>query len=184
MTQQEFFEAFLRIIESLDIPYMVAGSVGAMIYGEPRMTNDMDVVLELKERDVTRLIHLLNKVDWYVPPEELILKEVHRPGSFNIIHAESGSKIDIILRKNNAFAKTEFGRRKIQPFTDSYEAYIAAAEDIIIMKLIYYQQGKAEKHLVDVASILEISAEELDLSYLESWIDQLDLANEWEKVRK
>lgn len=101
-------------------------------------------------------------------------------GSFNLIHHKSGIKIDIVLRKNTSFSQSEFSRKKEIQITPRLKVFIATAEDVIIKKLDYYREGGSEKHLTDIREIT--ASTQLDINYLQHWIDQLGLKSYWEKV--
>ncbi|OGV74354.1 MAG: hypothetical protein A3K19_27355 [Lentisphaerae bacterium RIFOXYB12_FULL_65_16] len=183
MTQQEFFEQVLLALDRAGVPYMVTGSVGAMLYGEPRMTNDMDVVIDPDPRQVSVLARAFEGDDFYFPPLDTVFEEIRCRGQFNILHVGSGSKVDLIVRKDTEFARTEFGRRQVVPFSARVDSSSATPEDIILAKLIYYRMGSSQKHIDDIRGILAVSAEVLDLAYLNAWVDRLDLRQVWHMVQ-
>jgi hypothetical protein len=182
VTQREFFEKLLQALDANDIPYMVTGSVGAMIFGRPRLTNDLDVVVELDPKQVDTLARQFDSEDFYFPPREAVREDIARRGQFNILHIRSGSKIDIILRKETAYAREAFARRTRVPFTAHLDAASATPEDIILSKLLFYREGGSEKHLADIQGILVVSGQVLDRAYLARWVDQLGLAAEWQSA--
>jgi hypothetical protein len=163
---------------------MVTGSVGAMFYSIPRMTNDMDIVVELPCEKVLPLIGEFPPPTFYAPPEDFIEEQIKNRGQFNIIHVESGSKVDFILRKNTPFGVDEFSKRKKLPLQDQSTIVVASPEAIILSKLCFYRQGGSEKHLIDIQNLLHISKDQVDFSYLENWIDTLKLSKEWEKAQQ
>ena len=179
MTQQQFFERVVAALESLEIPYMITGSVGAMLYGEPRLTNDMDVVVMLAPRHIQPFIEAFDDPSFYVPPPETILDAIRQRGQFNLIHVDSGSKVDLILRKQTDFALAEFERRRPVVFTERIESQSATAEDIIVAKLLHFREGGSQKHLDDIAGMLRTMGTDLDQGYVDNWIARLDLAHEW-----
>ena len=179
MTQQQFFEQVIRSLETLGIPYMVTGSVAAMLYGEPRLTNDMDVVLALAPRHVDPLIRAFSSDAYYTPPREAILDAIRHRGQFNIIHVGSGSRADLILRKDSEFASEEFSRRQPMPFAAGLDSQSATPEDVILAKLMYYRSAHSEKHLTDIAGMLRVVGATLDFGYLQSWVGRLGCDREW-----
>ena len=62
----------LQPLNSTQIPYMVTGGLAAIIYGEPRLTNDVDVVLQLDPEDAERLLAVFPAPGYYVPPLETV----------------------------------------------------------------------------------------------------------------
>jgi hypothetical protein len=183
VTQREFFELVVRTLEDLGIPYMVTGSVGAMLYGEPRMTNDMDVVLELTPSWIDPLLSRFPPAEFCSPPHEVVLDEIHRRGQFNIIHSGSGSKVDLILRKTTDFAEEEFSRRRPCTFTEEVDCQSASPEDIILSKLLSFREGGSEKHLRDIRGVLGVMGDAIDREYILRWVGRLGLTRVWERVR-
>ncbi len=184
MNQELFFVAVLNALEECRIPYMVAGSVAAILYGEPRLTNDMDVVAELRPHHIDALLDHFATGEFDVPSSDFVQSVVANGGSFNVIHVASASKVDIIVRRLTDFAEREFARRQRVPFTEHLDASVATPEDVIVSKLLFYAEGRSERHLSDIAGILRVSAGRLDDSYIESWVSRLKLAEPWQAARR
>jgi len=179
----DYIESFLEVIAILDnekIPYMVVGSFASMIYGEPRLTHDMDLVVDVLPSDAIRIEKIFRPEEFYCPPLEVLKPEIIHRGQFNLIHSKSGLKVDIIVRKLSPHAEVEFGRRKLLPFWEAREVFVASAEDVIIKKLDYFREGGSEKHLKDIRGILCDTV--LDMSYLLHWIKELSLEKYWLQV--
>jgi len=174
------FFSVIEKLEKLNIPYMIVGSIASMIYGEPRMTHDMDLVIDILPSDASKLEAVFPLEEFYCPPIEVIASEVVHRGQFNLIHHESGLKIDLVIRKDTEHARTEFSRRRKCPFWEGHDACVASPEDVILKKLDFYRQGESQKHLHDIRGILAETP--LDQQYLDYWIDQLNLASEWKKI--
>jgi hypothetical protein len=179
VNQESFFEFVLRALERIGVPYMIAGSVAAMLYGEPRLTNDMDVVAELAPDHIEPLLAQFQTDEYYVPSPAFVRSIVANGGAFNVIHVPSASKVDLIIRRRNDFATVEFSRRRSLPFTDGFDAFVATPEDVILSKLLFYREGRSEKHLTDIAGVLRVSAGQIDESYIESWVQRLGLVDGW-----
>jgi hypothetical protein len=180
---KNYFELFFSVIqkfESQNLPYMVVGSIASMVYGEPRLTHDLDLVIDILPADASKLEALFPSDEFYCPPPEVIRSELVHRGQFNLIHPESGLKVDVIIRKNTKHAIQEFKRRKKIPFWQGSEVYIASPEDIILKKLDYYREGGSEKHLKDIRGILVET--KVDQQYLDEWIEELTLNKEWKQV--
>ena len=161
---------------------MISGSVGAMIYGEPRMTNDIDIVVELRDELIEQFLASFQSEEFYSPSIEFIKSAIKQKSQFNLIHVDSGSKADFIIRKDNDFARQEFSRKKSIPFTKSFQAFTASPEDIIISKMVFYEKGKSEKHISDIISMLKVSDKEIDLRYIENWAEKLNLHDIWTRI--
>ena len=159
---------------------MIVGSVAGSIYGEPRLTNDLDVVLAMATSSSDAIIQAFNATDFYVPPRKIIIQEISRGGQTNLIHHSSGVKIDLMFQKKSPHALEEFKRRMRIEILRGLEAWIAAPEDVIIAKLRFYREGESEKHLTDIRGILATT--KVDRDYLEKWVKALDLEKYFEKV--
>ncbi|RPI77321.1 MAG: hypothetical protein EHM45_09535 [Desulfobacteraceae bacterium] len=183
MGPYELLQKVVGIFERLHIPYIVTGSVAAMAYGEPRLTNDIDIVAGIKKEHIWNLLQAFPAEKYYIS-EEMIREAIRNQGQFNIIHPFSGLKVDIIILQNTPFDVSRFKRiRRIQP-AESYEANFAAPEDVIIKKMEYYKAGSSEKHLRDITGILKVSGTDVDRSYISSWADHLGLTEIWKAILK
>ena len=181
----ELFEVLQKIIgvfEKLSIPYLVTGSVASMAYGEPRLTNDIDVVADIKLSHIPGLVADFPKEEYYID-EEMIQEAIGRVGQFNIIHPASGLKVDVIIKRDTPFDQSRF-ERSGKRYPGPYPADFASPEDLIIKKMEYYKLGGSEKHLRDIAGILKISRESIDRAYISHWADELDLNEIWDIVKR
>jgi hypothetical protein len=151
-----------------------------MYYGQPRFTNDIDLVVQLKAEHLQKFEQLFPLEDYYCPPPEVLRDEVVRNGSFNLIHQHSQIKIDVELMKPTEFYQSELARKRRVTLTQGFEANIVSPEDLIIKKLDFYREGGSEKHLVDIRGIL--AETEIEQSYLQQWIEKFGLAEVWKKV--
>ncbi len=167
-------------LQKTNIDYFLVGSLASMYYGKPRFTNDIDLVVEIKSHQIQTFAKVFDPNEYYIPPIEILQDEVVRGGSFNLIHQQSGIKIDIVLRKMTPFSQSEFSRKKKIEIIPQLHVFIATAEDVIIKKLDYYREGGSEKHLNDIREIL--AATTVDTGYLKNWVEQLGLQAYWEKV--
>lgn len=94
MPEPDLVLLFVRPLNRAGIRYIVSGSVAAIIYGEPRLTHDVDFVTFLSDADIQRLVEVFPVADFYLPPVEIITAEARREqrGHFNIIHLGTGFK--------------------------------------------------------------------------------------------
>jgi len=180
------FELLKKIVEELErlkIPYIVTGVVAAIAYGEPRLTNDIDIVASIEERHIPDLLKAFPQDEFFVT-EEMVRDAILHLGQFNIIHPESGIKVDVMLKQNTPFDNSRFNRiRRIYP-SETYQANFASPEDVIIKKLEYYKEGGSEKYLRDITGILKISGDSLNFDYINEWSNRLSFTEIWEAVKK
>ncbi|MBD3422762.1 MAG: hypothetical protein GF398_21830 [Chitinivibrionales bacterium] len=184
MNQHEFFNKAILFLNKTGIRYMVTGSVGAMLYGKPRFTNDMDIIVDLYPVNICHIQDEFSSDDYYVPDREVIENDIQCHGQFNVIHIESGSKIDFIILKEDEFSLEEFLRRQSTPFAEDMDAQTASPEDIILSKLQFYKAGKSDKHISDIKGIIAVMGEELDIAYIASWAKKLSLEDIWRRCRR
>jgi hypothetical protein len=182
----DLYELLARVVETferLHIPYLVTGSVASMAYGEPRLTNDIDVVAEIRNEHVSGLLAAFPPNEYYLS-EEAIREGIRRQGQFNIIHPASGLKVDVIIRKDTPFDRSRFARARVARPAETYEATFSSAEDVIIKKMEFYREGGSDKHLRDITGILKVSGEGIDEAYIAEWADRLDLRDIWDAIKR
>lgn len=176
--ESDIIKEIAKRLDHAGIPYMFTGSIAANFYTVPRMTRDIDIVIELKEDDADKVYSLFEK-DFYAD-KDMILEAIRKEGMFNIIHYQSVFKIDFIVRKNNPYRIEEFKRRKKITFEDA-ELYITAPEDLILSKLYWAKESMSELQLNDVRNLLK-SVREVDEDYLEQWAKYLGIEGIYKKV--
>jgi hypothetical protein len=176
----EVFRDVVARIEQVNINYLIVGSIASMVYGEPRLTRDLDLVLDIEAKDCNKFFSLFQQPEFYCPPMEILADEVRNRGQFNLLHVPSGLKIDIVVKKVTAFDQSRFSRVRKTVLWENFTANVASVEDVIIKKLEFYREGGSEKHLRDIRGIQ--SNTKLDLVYLEQWIAKLHLEEEWKKL--
>jgi hypothetical protein len=153
-----------------------------IFFGEPRLTNDIDIVVDLPRERIADFAAAFPAGEFYVS-EEAMRRAVTQRSQFNVIHPASGLKVDVMIPAPTPFNESRFRRaRQLKPGPD-YEATFASPEDVILKKLEYYREGGSEKHVRDIAGILRISRDQIDFSYLDEWASRLGLLDVWEKVR-
>jgi hypothetical protein len=166
------FELLHKVCKNLDehdIKYMVSGSIALNIFAIPRMTRDIDIVIELSEKRVDEFTDLFP--DSYFE-KDVIKEEIRRKGMFNIIDHSSGFKIDFIIRKETEYFIQAFQRRqRIKEFDT--ELWVIDLNDLIIAKLIWIQQLQSEKQIFDIENLL--LNPEKDIEYIKTWVNKLHL---------
>jgi predicted nucleotidyltransferase len=151
------------------IAYMITGSTAANFYAVPRMTRDIDIVVELSPGDTDKFILAFAK-DHYLEPET-VREAVKNRGMFNLIHDRYIIKVDFVVRKDTPYRRREFARRK-KISIDGQDVYVVAPEDLILSKLAWAKDSKSEVQLKDVQNLLQ-SVKKLDRRYLARWAKQL-----------
>lgn len=172
----------IGILEGLGLRYFVTGSVAAIYYGEPRFTNDIDIVVDMSEELIPQFVAAFPQGEFYIS-EDALLRAVKNRGMCNVIHIPSSLKVDLMVADDSLFNRSRFERsRRVKP-DEECEAVFSSAEDVILKKMDFFQQGGSEKHLRDITGILMVSGEDLDHDYIESWADQMGLETIWRTIK-
>jgi len=181
MQELNLFEIFTEKLNFLAVPYIVTGSVASIIYGEPRITHDVDIVITMPLNIIDKFQKLFPIEEFYCPPFEILKIEILKEnrGHCNIIHHQSGFKADIYFAGSSSFQKWALENAKVINFHNS-KFSIAPVEYVIINKLIFYKEGQASKHINDINAILLNSNEIIDFKLLKNYIIQFGLNKEWE----
>ena len=158
-------------LEAAGIPYMVTGSVAANYYAVPRMTRDIDLVVELSAGDADRVFALFEG-DFYVD-RDAVRAAIDERSVFNLIHQAYVIKVDCIVRKDSEYRRTEFGRRR-RGTVEAHDLAFVTPEDLIISKLDWMRQTRSEVQLADVRNLLR-SVPSLDRQYLTHWTERLGI---------
>jgi predicted nucleotidyltransferase len=173
-----------RIVERLDaarIPFMLTGSFVNAVYGSPRATQGIDLVIDPDENRLREFVRALSPAEYYAD-EEAAMEALRLESMFNVVDLATGWKVDLIIRKARAFSIDEFARRR-RIELDGVSLAVATAEDTIIAKLEWAQRGGSVRQLEDVASIVRLRGAELDVGRIEHWVTVLGLDEEWRAAR-
>src|SRR6266487_3268974 len=165
-------------LNAASVKWMATGSIAAMSYGEYRVTNDVDIVLALSERDTAKLVAAFPLEEFYCPPADVIRTEAAREkhGHFNLIHHETGFKADVYIASKDGLTSWALRQRQAVTLEDSV-IWLAPPEYVIIGKLEFYREGGSEKHLRDIRGMLAVT--DVNRAFLENEITQRDLTDAW-----
>jgi hypothetical protein len=187
-SEQELLAALSPVVEALkelEIQYSIGGSVASSVHGLPRATADADLVADLREEHIAPFIKRLE--DNYYLSEIALRQALERHTSFNLIHLETGFKIDIFVLKPDPFDRTSFSRSKNVPLSNSSSRQfrIHTPEDILLQKLRWYRDGNqiSDKQWNDILGVLKMQPQ-LDYDYLEEWATQLGLGDLLSRARE
>jgi hypothetical protein len=183
MPEASLISVFVKPLNQANIEYMVTGSVASILYGEPRMTHGIDLVIKLSEDDVSGLSKVFPSDQFYCPPADVILSEISREvrGHFNLIHQKTGLKADLYPIGKDPLHQWAMGQRRTIEF-DNDPIWVAPPEYVIIRKLDYFREGGSEKHLTDIKKMLKYSGDIMDMSILKEKAAQLSLQQQLSKV--
>ncbi len=167
----------IRVLEELDVPYLVGGSLASSFHGTPRSTNDADLVADLRLANVPLLAAAL-ETEFYLDRDQ-IRDAVRRRSSFNIIYLETMFKVDVFVLKNDPLAREEMRRRqRVVVDEESARAIdVASPEDTVLQKIAWYRLGgsASQRQWDDILGVLKVQRHDLDREYLERWAVHLDV---------
>jgi hypothetical protein len=183
MPEPDLLTLFVARLEELGATYLVTGSVAATLYGEPRATHDIDLVVELSTAHCDALPRVFPAEEFYLPPPEVVRLESQREGRghFNIIHHASGLKADIYLvgtDELHAWALRNARRYSVE----GIDVCVAPPEYVITRKLEFYREGGSAKHLRDIRSMLSLASDLIDFPTLDTWIRSRGLEAQWSEA--
>lgn len=168
----EVLQIVAERLRGAGMAYMVTGSVAMNHYAAPRMTRDIDLVVELSAPDVDRVCQLFED-DFYVD-RQAVHRAIEAPAAFNMIHTALVVKVDIVVRKETEYRRTEFARRR-RLTVEGQELFVVAPEDLILSKLEWARESRSALQLADVRNLAE-SVTDLDRDYLAEWLERLGLS--------
>jgi hypothetical protein len=171
-------------MERAHVPYFLGGSLASSLQGEPRSTNDIDFVVDLRAPQVQPLMDALG-ADFDVD-EEALREAVARRSSWNIFHIPSLTKVDLFILRPGPFDESEFSRRTRTTLPpDGRGLYIKSPEDTVLRKLMWFRDGgeSSTSQWRDIVQVLRVSAGKLDASYLDEWAERLGVAPLLAKAR-
>ena len=175
MIQDPAVLKILDIFDRMKIEYMISGSVASMFYGRPRMTHDIDLVVNISLDSALSLCREL--IDECYISEEGIKEALANKTMFNIIHNNSGFKIDCWILTDSDFDISRFSRRQ-KHRVEERDIYFSTPEDTLIIKLIWLKESGHKKHAEDISDLLRLFPGKLDYEYVWKWIDKLGLQHE------
>ena len=179
MTFGELLAIVIGCLDEAGIAYMITGSLAASYHGQPRATQDVDIVIDPDAGTLDRLLDALVREGFYVDRDAGLGALASRT-QFNAIGSDA-SKVDFIIRRDRPFSVEEFARRQPADLLGT-RGYVASAEDLVIAKLEWAAVSGSERQLRDVIGIVAVT-ETLDDAYIERWAAVLGLSDAWRNVR-
>ena len=190
MTDIISFEDFVLLVidglEAAGVEYLIGGAIAAWVWGEPRATQDVDMVVDIPIEAVDRLSKELESRGMLVPPGVILDAIMEKRADIPIspIHIFTGFKADLYpIRAGDELRQSAFERRLLVDFGPPIgEVFIHSAEDLILYKLLYFSISQQSKHARDIAAILRAKADSLETPYIQNWVDRMGLTAIWEEL--
>lgn len=167
-------------LDAAEVPWMITGSTASSVYGEPRATQDVDVVVDPTAEQLDRLLTSFSGA-FYVSLDEARQALLAR-GMFNVVDLESGWKADLIVCPNRAFNRLEMGRRRRESVL-GVDVWVISPEGSVLSKLEWSRLGGSELQFRDAAGVVSGCRDSLDWDYLTSQAGALGVLDLLEKAR-
>ncbi len=171
------------VLEELEIPYHVGGSLASSVHGVPRQTNDLDLVVDLNQ--ATAAILVLRLRDRFYIDGERIRRAIRSRSSFNLVHLATGFKIDVFIYGRGTFDRMEFARHaRHRPEDLGRELVVKSAEDTVLRKLQWYRLGHevSDRQWNDILGVIRTQGDRLDRDYLRQWAPELEVSDLLERA--
>ncbi|HLF40199.1 MAG TPA: hypothetical protein VI854_01865 [Acidimicrobiia bacterium] len=178
MTLGELLAEIVRGLDAAGIPHMVAGSIASTHHGEPRSTQDVDLVIDPTESSLDTFVTGLDRDRFYVGDASGAFE---RRDQFNVIDVTTGWKVDLIICRDRPFSRVEFDRRTPVVIAGVRTA-VATVEDTILTKLEWARAGGSERQRRDVVAMLTVQRGRIDTGYLRQWAAALAVRDELDAV--
>jgi hypothetical protein len=167
MEETELLKKVAKVLEKLEIPYVVTGGVAITVWGRPRFTEDIDIVLEISLSRSEEFFQALKKISKKMYVSKTAMNQaVQGKSEFNLIDPE-GVKVDFWVAKDDAYARSRMRRRIVKKAWGQNMSFISP-EDLILSKLTWYEKGRSTRQLEDIESIIAIQ-KKLDWRYIKRW---------------
>lgn len=181
-----FLKLMIEALDAAGVEYLIGGAIAEWAWGEPRATQDLDLVVNIPIKAVNKLSKELEKRDMLIPAEIILdnILEDRADIPINAIHMHSGLKADLYpMREGDELRHSAFRRRQQVDYGPPIgKVYIHSPEDLILYKLIYFGLSQQSKHSRDIAAILKSKKNELDFNYIEGWVIRLGLNPLWKEM--
>jgi len=182
VTLEDLLSRLAPALERAQVPYMLTGSVASSAHGTPRSTRDLDIVIAPTQRQLLALLEQFPASRYYAD-ERQALQALANRSQFNVIDFASGWKVDFIIAEDCEHGRAALQRRQLVAVSGN-PVYVASPEDVILAKLRWAKLGGSNRQLQDVAGIVSTQGDSLDFAYLERWVREFSLQEEWEAARR
>lgn len=173
-SQEKLLIEIVKILDNLEIKYFITGGFAVSVWGQPRATFDIDIVVKIIEPQAYKLAKAWRDIFKAGYADEDAIKEaIKNKSEFNFIDPNSNLKVDFWVAKENN-NPPEFENRKPEKISGR-NVFFISPEDLILSKLQWYKLSDSERHIDDIKSIFQISKERIDKKYLNYWVNKLGL---------
>ena len=180
-SQNDFLKKLVKALDNCSIPYMLSGSFSSSFYGQPRATQDADIIIATTEEQLIAFVKSLGD-DYYVS-DDTTREALKNNSMFNVIDIQNSWKADFIIRKNRPFSIEEFTRRQKANIM-GLDVWIVSPEDIILSKLEWAKNSESGQQFLDALGVAIVQNDRLDRDYLYKWAKELQVESSLERLLK
>lgn len=179
MTQQEVLTEVLARLSELGAKYALTGSHASSYWGQPRSTHDIDLLVLIDAEQAAALAAAMDP-DYYADAEAMV-EAITGSRHFNLIHLDTGVKIDFWIVRGDEYGQERFARR-VAPDPERPDLVVLTPEDVILSKLLWMREGAGGRQRDDIEGVLRVQGRDLDTDYLRRWAARLGLTAELAEV--
>jgi len=177
--QAQFLKKLIDLLEAAGINYAICGSLSSSLHGQPRATNDADIIIAPTQDQLAKFLKSL-EFGYYVSAEAAS-EAMRQRSMFNVIDSELGWKADLMFQKDNPYHLAEFNRR-MKAHVMGIDLWILSPEDVILSKLDWAKSSESNLQYRDVLGVIKLQWDKLDWEYLRKWAKELGVEETLEKV--
>lgn len=163
--QGQVFGTVIDVLEAVDARYAIWGGLAVVAFGEPRFTQDMDVLLRGDSLAIGPFVRRLCELHYSVEPA-VVENAVIGGGFFNVIHQHYAIKVDFYVPVEPDLLAM-IAERIYLPFDEIRRAAYITATSVIAAKLRAYMDSGSTRHLDDIAGIIRVQGRKLDVARLD-----------------
>ncbi len=181
MPQLELLSRVLRALDESECPYMLTGSFASSMQGEPRLSHDIDLVVDFKSRAVPAFMKHFPPPEFHLD-EQSIRQAIAAGTMFSLLRVSEGDRVDFWMLTDDPFDISRFSRRQSEDAL-GIKLFISSPEDTILVKLRWAKiSGGSEKQFHDALRVYEVQYGGLDLEYLKRWVHTLGVERLWARL--
>jgi hypothetical protein len=180
-SQKDFLQKLVKILDKENILYMLSGSIGSGFHGQPRATNDADIIIDPSNEQLISFVSSLGP-DYYVSKDAAI-QALNENSMFNIIDIQTGWKADLIIRKKRPYSEQEFSRRTNTTLM-GMSLWVLSPEDSILSKLEWSKGRESQTQFKDALGVIMVQWDNLDFDYMRKWAKELKIEDSLEQLLK
>ncbi|MDQ6695367.1 MAG: hypothetical protein M3014_13280 [Chloroflexota bacterium] len=189
----ELVGMLVGVLQSMDVPYMIGGSVALSAWARPRMTHDLDIVVDLPAARIAEFCAYFVDERFYIDSDAMLVSfgQRDRPstGMYSFIDMETALKVDLFPLRNDPAQREAMKRRMRAEVAEGVEADVYAPDDLLVQKLRWYTATDSERQFGDCLYLLvsDKTRQEplIDLAYVEGWVEHLgpEVREAWERLK-